>query len=314
MAPLMLVGLALILGLVVTPLLDRARWPSGAPGLGLLAWTAVTTSTVLSLILSGLALALPELPTSEDLASFFHACASALREHYATPGGGVLAVGGGLFALLLATRLLGVYITANRSRRQVRGQHRDLARLAGRQLRPGVMVVDYATPAAYCVPGRPRCVIVTKGTLEALSPTELEQVLSHEAAHLLFRHHWLISLSDALAVAMFGLLGTSTARDRIGELAEMHADDSVDDRRRLDLASAVLKMAGAAVRPAGVLNIGGGATTARVRRLMSIPAAAPMTRPRAAGMLALCGVTVVLPLTLVLLPALEAIGQHFCPL
>ena len=313
-APLLLVTLALVLGLVVTPLLERATWPSSAPSLGLLAWTAVTTSVVLSLIFAGLALALPELPTSDGVAAFFHACSSALREHYATPGGAILAVGGGLVALALVARLLFVHAVASRGRRRVRGRHRDLVRLVGRPFRPGVMVVDCATPAAYCVPGRRGCVVISEGTLETLTHSELEQVLSHEVAHLAYRHHRLISLAETLATALFGLLGTATARDRIVELAEMHADDSVDQPRRLELASAVLKLAEAGLSPAGVLNVAGGSTVARVQRLTSSTTAAPMSRPRAIGMLALCSVTLMLPLTLAVLPAIDAISQHYCPL
>lgn len=314
MAPLLLVTLALALGLVVTPLLERASWPSTAPGLGLLAWTAVATSAVLSLVFAGVALALPALPVSEGLAAFFHACSNALREHYATPGGAMLAVGGGVVALLLVTRLLCVHIAASRSRRGVRARHRDLVRLVGRQLRPGVMVVDFTTPAAYCIPGRRGCVIISEGALETLTRPELEQVLSHETAHLVHGHHRLIALAETLAAATFGLLGTGAARDAIVELAEMHADDSVDQHLRQDLASAVLKLAGAALRPAGVLNIAGGATVTRLQRLRSDAAAAPMSGPRGLGLLALCSVTLVLPLMLALLPAFDAIGQQYCPL
>ena len=312
-APAALLTFALLLGLVVAPLLNAAAWPSRAPGIGMVAWLVLTTSSFSSLVLAGLSVTVPELPAADGLADFFNACSNAMREHYGTTGGATIAVAGGGFTLALALRVVLVSVGRGGQRRRIRRRHLDLVRMVGRpHARSGVFVVDHPVPAAYCVPGRPGHIVISQGAVTTLSELELEQVLRHEAAHLARHHHWMISIADSIAATMFGALGSARACTRMAELAEMEADDAADPRGRGHLAQAVLKLAEGAVQPVGVLSAAGGGAEERVRRLAD--ATPSIGTAMQAALLAACAVTLVLPVTLAVLPAMDVISQLFCPL
>lgn len=311
-APVALLVFAVFLGYIVAPALAYASWPRRAPGLGILVWLTLGTSALVSLLLAGLSLAVPEIPEATGLANFFHACSDALREHYATPGGATSAFAGAALTVALLSRTALVATRASVGRVRVRRRHRDMIDLVARPHDvSGVVVVDHPEPAAYCVPGRPGRIVISEGSLALLTSTQLDQVLRHESAHLRSRHHWAIAISDTLAATSVGLFGTRAARRAIGDLTEMHADDAVESRFRPDLAEAVLLIAGGA--PAlGVLNAGGGHVAERVYRLQDADMSITTTS-RAALILGVVA-TLTTPLALAMLPALEAIAQHYCPL
>src|SRR5699024_10345781 len=131
---------------------------------------------------------------------------------------------------------------------------------------PGVRVLEHHVPSVFCLPGgRSACVVVSQGALEALTDSQLQQVLAHERAHLASRHHLILRWSDAFAVVRRGRLGSGVARTRIAELVEKDADDAAGHGSRRDLAEAVVALAGGP-HPAGALGAGGAAMS-RVRRL-----------------------------------------------
>jgi hypothetical protein len=269
-------------------------------------------STLGSLVLAGLALAVPELPEAEGVADFFHACSDAVQEHYSTPGGATLALAGALIAGLLVARTTMVATAQCRDRWRSRARHRQMLALVGRPLDGSrVVVVDHPQPTAYAVPGRRGRIVLSASSMDVLTPTQLEQVLRHEAAHLSSRHHWAIAISEVIAVATYGLLGSRSARNAIGELVEMHADDAVDSRFRTDLAEAVLILAGGA-RAVGALNAAHHHVAERILRLQV--ASRPIAVPARAVVGLVVLVTATLPLALAMFPALEAIAQHYCPL
>lgn len=103
---------------------------------------------------------------------------------------------------LLLVRLGYVGHTVGRSLRHTRRQHRDLVDLIGVRTDTGTTVLDHPTPSAYCVPGVQRRVVLTTGTLKALSPEELAAVLAHEQAHLSSRHDLLLEFFTVLHLAM----------------------------------------------------------------------------------------------------------------
>lgn len=311
-APLGLLAFALLLGTVGPRWLARSSWPTRAPGLGILAWQALTSSVFCSLVLAGVVLGVPEMPVSEGLADFFYACSTALKHHYSTPGGALLSAAGGLSAIALVGRLAFLGLRDWTRARKSRAHQHDLVRLVCSQhTDPDVLVLAHATPAVYCLPGRDGQVIVTQGAISALTEGQLRQVLAHERAHLRARHHLAVLASEAIDGTLFGLLGTRTARESITELAEMHADDAADPTRRRDLASAVVLLAGG-VHPVGALAASGGSALARVQRLAA--PAEPITRRHRTGLSLLVALTLALPVLIAFGPAVSAVLLDYCPI
>ncbi|MBA3308562.1 MAG: M56 family metallopeptidase [Nocardioidaceae bacterium] len=312
-APLLLLGLALVVGTVGARWLRNAGWTQRAPRLGILAWLALTASIVLSVTLAGVALALRAVPATTNLADLVGACAMALRLHDATPGGvavaaagvAVAAVGMGRIAYCLAVG----WMAARRSRAVHR---RGLELVAHADPASGALIVRHPTPAAYCLPGRRGDVVLTTAAMVALDVGQLAAVLAHERAHLLGRHDVVLSFANALRAAFPFIPVFATARAELGRLVEMHADDTalVGSDRRV-LASALVGLAGEP-HPIGTLGAAGEAAVARVRRLVqpATPLGALPSLLAAVGALAL----VVMPLVIAAAPAVSAVAMGYCPL
>jgi Zn-dependent protease with chaperone function len=307
-----LVAFAALLAGPGTRALSRASWTLRAPGLAIVAWQATTLAMFASLVMAGLSVALPEVPDSEGVTSFLHACSLALQSHYASPGGIAVGLSGVLLATVLLARLGYALIRGGMRTFQALQRQRDVISLvARRHERPDVVVIDHSTPVVYCLPGRHQRIVVSRGALTALSSAQLDQVLAHERAHLRARHHLALLVADTLAWSLWGRLGTRQARDRIADLAEMHADDAVESTRRKELATAMFVLAGGA-QPLGTLGATGGAVALRVRRLLA--PSAPMSGRERAGLMTMVAVTVLLPVVIVVTPAVAAALFDACPL
>lgn len=308
--PLALVALACLVGLGGSRWLAAAAWPARSPALGIVAWLSVGLAVLLSTVLAGLALAIPKLPASEGLADFFHACSAALREHYATPGGGTAALLGGGLAISLLLRFSSSLIRDLVAGRRGRARQEDLLKVVGSPHgEPDVLVLEHPTPSAYCLPGKSRMIVVTQGALGVLNDVELQQVLAHERAHIRSRHHLAVLLARALARTLFGRLGTVQIPERVAELVEMHADDAADQTHRSDLARAVVLLARGGL-PVGALGVGTCALS-RVRRLAGPPQ--PIAPGQRWGVIGAAAVTLTLPLVIALAPGANAILAHYCP-
>lgn len=311
-APLILLGYALLIGTLGARGLQRAKWPHRAPGLGILAWQAVSMTVVLSVMLAGTALALPTLPVTTDLAELLRACALALEAHYATAGGAAVATAGAVLVAGVAARI-GYCLTAgwamtSRFRRQ---QRRCLELLGQRHAESGAVVVEHATAAAYCVPGRRGQVVLTTAALNSLCDAELAAVLAHERAHLRGRHDLILSSAVALVTAFPFVPTFRAAHAQLAWLVEMHADDrALRDSDRRDLATALVALSGAA-HPAGALGAGGDSALPRVQRLAA--PLRPFGRSGSAGVLVVAAALVMLPLAVAAAPAVAAAAMDYCP-
>lgn len=309
-APTVLVLFALSAAAAGPRLLSRGSWTTRAPALGIFAWQALTVAVALALVLAGLALALPELHLTTDLAALLQACAAELRHQYGTPGGSALSVAGGVFAIAVVTRF-GVCLSLAllNARRHRRRHLRGLALISRAEDGSGVTFVDHDAPLVYCLPGRSGQVVVTDGAARLLSQEELAGVLAHERAHLRARHHLLISTSVALSRAFFGVGVFGLAAERISCLAEMHADDAAGREQRPHLAMALLHLVGCPT-PAGALGAGGGEAAARIMRLARPSLPLPHgARILVAGLLALLLVS---PMMIALIPAGVALVVDCC--
>ena len=309
-APTVLVLFAVLAAVAGARLLSRGSWVMRAPGLGIVAWQALTAAVALALVLAGLALALPELHLTADLAELLEACAAELRHQYGTPAGGVLSVVGGTFTIALVTRFGVCFSLVLLNGRRDRRQHlRGLALVSPGQDDSGVTFVDHDVPLIYCLPGRSGRVVVTEGAARLLSQEELAGVLAHERAHLRARHHLLIAASAALSRTFFGLGVFGMAAERISTLAEMHADDAAGREQRPYLATALLHLVGCPT-PAGALGAGGDGAAARIVRL-SRPGA-PLPPATRAMVMALLALLLVSPLVIALVPAGVALVVDCC--
>ena len=313
-APALLI-LCAILAAVLGPRLRSGNWADRSPRLGVLVWQALTLSAVLSVVLAGLALAVPVLPATEDLAALLQACTMVLRAQYATPAGALLSGAGAATALALLARVAGCLVAEwLAARRQRNQQLQTLSLIARRDPACGVRVVEHPVPAAYCLPGRRRDIVFTSTALGVLNEDERNAVLRHELAHLRGRHHLVLGAAGALErafprVALFGV-----ARSEMGRLVELAADDraAADGSGRLAVARALLRLTEAGRAPASALSASGTATVARVRRLTAPPV--PLRRA-GAGFAASAAVAVLAaPVAVSVAPAIAAAQARFCPL
>lgn len=311
-APAILLGYALLVGTVGAGLLQRSRWPQRSPRTGILAWQALTTSVVLSVILAGIALALPTLPLTADLASWLHACALALRAHYATPGGAGLATAGAVLAASVTVRGLYCLGAGWSTARRRRGQQRQGVRLiAHRDTGSGALVVPHDTAVVYCMPGRRGQVVLTSGAIDALDEAELSAVLAHERAHLRMRHDIVLTAASALRTAFPFVPAFTLAHAELARLVEMHADDAaVSDGNRRPLATALVALAGAN-HPAGTLAAGGVTALARVQRLAH--PMEPLGLARSVLVVATALAMLIVPLLIAAAPAAAAAAMDYCP-
>ncbi|MCV7084207.1 M48 family metalloprotease, partial [Mycolicibacter hiberniae] len=82
-------------------------------------------------------------------------------------------------------------------------EHARAVRIVGRASGDDdVLVVDGATPGAYCVAGRPAAIVLTTGALGALDDRQLAAVLAHERAHLAGHHLQLVCALRAAAAVL----------------------------------------------------------------------------------------------------------------
>lgn len=311
-----LVGYSLLLAAVIPPILLSARWVDRAPRLAIVSWHALSGAVLATAIMAGFSLTIPTLHVSRQLAEFFQACAMSLRLQYASPGGWIFGLLGGLLAVSVIARVTWFLTGASVHLIRERARHRRILDMVGRiDVERGIVILECDESTVYCVPGRRSRTVVTTAALDALNEEQLKAVLAHENAHLTERHDLALALSNGLAKAFSGLTLFPTAATEIARLVELRADDvAAAQTDRLTVAEALLAVlpnSGSHDRPAMALFAGGNGTAIRVRRL--IPPSNPLSRIQStAGIL---GVAIILSVPLLILggPAVAAIQQDLCP-
>lgn len=331
--PLLLLGIAALVGGFAGHPLSKARWTRHAPRLAVALWHGLCFGVVSSIVLGGVALALPVLPSgvTGGLSDFLAQCAMALRAELATPPSLLLGAAGLLLALTTIGRVAVKAASGSREARRVRRGQLERLAVAGRRL-PGdrgetLVLLMNRRPAAYCLPGRRSrgTIVISSGSLDLLADDQLRLVLAHERAHLRQRHDVATRLSVTLSSA-FGRvpLFRSAARE-VPLLLEMAADDQamrstgvsdIGDAGRSGvrgrLAHALLTLASAQpASPAGALAAAGGSAVARILRLSEPPLPLGPTRVSLLGL----GILVAFaePLLVASAPALCAAAMEICP-
>ncbi|WP_409331997.1 M56 family metallopeptidase [Trujillonella humicola] len=264
---LLAIGLTL---LVLGPRLASAPWTHQAPRLAILTWQAVTVSAVLAVVLAGVTMLIPITALAHDLGDIVHACAISVASAYGAaeflPGKLVGALLAGVLPAWIGFCALRVLIGGWRRRRNL---HRSLDLVTEPDPEHGMVVLDAAAPAAFCVPGRTSQIVVTRGALERLSTTELDGVLAHEAAHLRGRHNAAIALSEVLARAFPRVRLFPVAAIHTRQLIELLADDAAArEVGRISVASAIVSLAEMRA-PTAALAMAQDAAALRVKRLLA---------------------------------------------
>jgi Zn-dependent protease with chaperone function len=293
--------------LAAAPLLARAGWPDRAPRLAIAAWLALAYSAVASVALAGLALLVPAERLGGLLSWLLRVCGMAPSARHAPPGGQALAAAGGVLAAVVAARAAWCAVATLAATVRAGRRHRLRLRLAGRpDERLGAVIIDHAQPAAYCMPGARRPVVLTTAALRLLDDTQIAAVLAHERAHQAGRHHLLVALAAIPAAAFPPVPAFRHARDEVARLAELAADDVAAARSpRLAVAEALLTL-GSAPAAAWALGAGGSTAAARIRRLIAAPDPLSPAASTAGG-LAVAALST-LPLILLAVPACCVFG------
>jgi len=305
-----LLGYAALL-LAAAPLLTRARWPERAPRLAIAVWLALAASAIGSVVLAGLVLLVPAPTVSRGVASLLATCGMALRVRYAHPGGLPLAVAGAVVAVAVTAWVAWCAVATLAATARAGRDHRLRLLLAGRtDERLGALVVEHSEPAAYCMSGVRRPVVLTTAALRLLDEPQLAAVLAHERAHQAGRHHLLVSLAAVPAAAFPWVPAFRHTRDEVARLAELAADDAAARRSpRLAVAEALLTL-GSVAGPAAAWALGAGGSTAaaRVRRLIAAPQ--PLSWAAKTIWTVALAALIALPLVLMAAPAFGAVGKH----
>ncbi|MGW4378420.1 M56 family metallopeptidase [Kitasatospora sp. NPDC004531] len=280
-AALVLLGYALLVGVLAPLPLARARWTHRAPRLAVALWQGLALSFLTALVLAAVHVAVPGGHLHLGLVGLMHLCGVDHAGGGGAPPGGLrllLPVAAALWPLGRFAAVLG------RAARHRRRHRRLLDLVATRDPRLGAHVLDHHVPAAYCLPGHRSRIVLTRGALDLLTPPQLAAVLAHERAHVAGRHHLARNAADAFAAAFpFLPLARLSARET-PLLLEMAADDrAVRSHPRAALAAAMYRVAGGQV-PQAAFAAAGTAALLRVRRLLA-PATAPHPALRAAAAL-----------------------------
>lgn len=313
---LLLLGYAFLLALFVPSRLLGATWVDRAPRLAIATWQFLCAAVLVSIFMAGLALLIPTTHVSSYLSQFLRACAMALREQYASPGGVVIGVAGAVVVLAVIGRVGWYLVLGFRRTIRVRTAHQEILDLVGTSDEGrGIVVLDSDEPTVYCLPGRRSRTVVTTAALNSLDRSQLDAVLAHERAHLAERHDLAVGFANALASAFSVLKVFAIAASEIARLVELRADDiAAAQTDRLTVAEALLTVgshANGQVLPALAL-VSKNNAAARIRRL--IPPSNPLGWRQSAVGSFVIAVLISLPFLLLGGPALAAASQDFCPL
>ena len=221
--------LLLVLGVLLAEPVSRrlagARWPARDPTGALLLWQAIGLAGGLALLGAGLTAGLA--PLGPSLRSATAALVTSAARGEWPPRLGIWPLLALAATATLAGRLLGVLGLATARTLRARRRHRDLLDVLGTPwpAMAGAHVLAHPLPVAYCLPGRRSRLVVSDGTLAALSSDELAAVLAHERAHLRERHDLVVLPFVAWGATARWVPGMARAQRAVAALVEMRADD-----------------------------------------------------------------------------------------
>lgn len=288
----------------------RAAWPSRHPRAALGAWLALLAAGLSGTLWVGLMSVASVQHVGVDVGHLLHVCLVTAADVFRHPSAALTTVAGAVACLALL-RVARAGVRESWTGRRARREQRDLLDLVaasggevgGRRLR----LLPADQPVAYCIPGAGGRIVLSTATRDLLAADELEAVLAHERAHLAGGHHLLLAPARVLLAAAPGVAVLRRISSAMAMLVEMAADDrACRDASRPALARALVKL-GLAPAPAPGLQATGGATTARVLRLLEPPTRASLQPGLLAGA---AGALLVLPWVVAGVPVGLAVTGH----
>ncbi|MGY4709304.1 M56 family metallopeptidase [Mycolicibacterium sp. CBM1] len=298
--------LALMLVGPVPAVLARASWPTRAPRAAIVLWQSIAVAAVLSAFSAGLAIASrlfapgPDGRPTATVTSEIEILGWPLWIAY------VLVFG---LTLLIGARMVIAGVQVAVATRRRRAHHRMVVDLLGdcRYGIHGLRVLHVPEPIAYCLPGVRSRVVLSEGTLSALTEAELVAILGHERAHLRARHDLVLEAFVAVHTAFPRFVRSGSALAAVRLLVEMLADDAaVRTAGPTPLARALVACASGHT-PSGALAAGGPTTLIRVRRLCG----RPNSRWLALGAYVAAAAVLVVPTVAVAVPWLTELHRLF---
>ncbi|MCV7125402.1 M48 family metalloprotease, partial [Mycobacterium lacus] len=217
-------------------LLARATWPLRAPRAAMVLWQAIAVAAVLSTFSAGIAIASRLLMPGPDGRPTASVLGSIDRL-----GWPLWAAYVAVFALtvLVGARLVVSVLRGAIATRRRRAHHRMVVDLVGDRFSAhdaararscartrALRVLDVPQPLAYCLPGVRSRVVVSEGTLTALTDAEVAAILTHERAHLRARHDLVLEAFTAVHAAFPRLVRSASALGAVQLLVELLADDA----------------------------------------------------------------------------------------
>jgi len=249
--PALLALLGLILAGPAPALLGRATWPTRAPRAGIVLWQSLALAAVLAIVGTGVSTALWLIRVEDP--RLWRVLAHALLM---------------TLAVVVVVRLAWSSARVARATRARRRRHRELVDMLGDRsgAEPALRILAAPTPMAYCLPGvRKTRVVLSKGAMSQLEPTEVAAVLAHEHAHTRARHDLVLESFAALHAAFPRGTRSEVPLRQSQILVELLADDSARARTgAMPLARALVALAGQRP-PAVALAVGADASTTRLR-------------------------------------------------
>lgn len=308
-----LLGYAMALATGAPRVFLRSEWLLRSPRLAIAAWQAVSASAIGAVTLAGVALMIPSMPMSTALGGLLQACLMAVRHAYASPVGPDSSLVGLVLVGMVLMRSVSFVLVGFLRLSSARRRHAEALSLVAHHSRhPEAVVLQHATPAAYCLAGRHSQVVLTSAALEALDEIQLQAVLTHERAHLAGRHHLAVSAADSLSRAFPRVPLFRRAREEIARLVELAADDTAARQfGSLAVAEALVTLTSGPT-PTVALAASGHNATERVRRLLE-PSSAIGWTSRIAG-LAMVAALLVAPVLGAAAPAFAASANPVCPM
>jgi Zn-dependent protease with chaperone function len=285
-----------------------------APRAAIVLWQSIALAAVLSAFSAGIA-----------IASRLFAPGPAGRPTATSVTGEIDALGWPLWVtyvlvfvltLVIGARLMTAVLQVAIATRRRRAHHRmmvDLLDMSHESLPPqvclqaGLRILDVKQPLAYCLPGVRSRVVVSEGTLNILSDSEIAAILTHERAHLRARHDLVLEMFTAVHAAFPRFVRSANALDAVRLLIELLADDAaVRAAGPTPLARALVACASGRT-PSGALAAGGPTTVLRVRRL----GGRPNSRALAACAYLAAAAVLVLPTVALAVPWLTELHRLF---
>ncbi len=243
----------------------RWRFLHRVPRAAVVLWQAGAVAALVSVVGAGLVVLIPTVSRGPELRRL--------------PGGELVAYAVlVLFTLVVVCRLIWSLVAVARSTSTRRRRHRAAVDVLGRAEEslslPSLRVLAEQLPLAYCLPGvRGSRVVISAGTLAALTRDEVRAVIAHESAHIRARHDLVLDTFTALHRAFPIAVRSEIPAAQCRLLVEMLADDVA--RRRtgaMPLARALVALAGA-TQPSWALGAAGTGAVERIARLSREPRA-----------------------------------------